>query len=445
MNKPPAKKPVYTTNAYAFTHPYSIGAVAALSGHQPPPVVRSVVEWGCGTGWNLIALAARLPEASFVGVDLDGTAIGVGRERIKKLGLKNIELLTARFEHSETAPADYQIVHGLYSWIGKRSQEHLLARLLYGAKPDGLIFLSYNTLPGWALGDVLRPVIRNGPLDAMTLITLLAHSRTIQPTPDQAALTAKFAAVAAAVEKQPDYLDHEWLEPQAAGSWHKDVISVAKAYKLIYCGDTDLTVWGTNGLTPEAAMVIEQFKADPAIFGTLRDILTMETFRRSVFCYEPKAASEGVPALCVFHSLTRQDGFWQHADGRTLTVPPGSQLDALLTAMTAFPGGQYVTVLADQASLPLDVACAVLPLLALKGLVTFRSAPLFTPPDVERPVCDPFVRQCIENNFPLVSKAHVQAELHPTVVDFLSKLDGQRVSGEDQALVATLGRTGFLI
>ena len=61
----------YDTKPSFLTHPDRVTAVARLYGLQPPdPTACRVLEIGCGTGANLIPMAAALPDSTFVGIDL---------------------------------------------------------------------------------------------------------------------------------------------------------------------------------------------------------------------------------------------------------------------------------------------------------------------------------------------------------------------------------------
>src|SRR5262249_26816935 len=71
-------------------------ALAALHGMRPKPVAEArVLELGCGDGANLIPMALGLPNARFVGVDLNAAAIDRGRELATALQLDNVDLQAA--------------------------------------------------------------------------------------------------------------------------------------------------------------------------------------------------------------------------------------------------------------------------------------------------------------------------------------------------------------
>src|SRR6266498_1508146 len=83
----------YATHPKPQTHPAHLGAIATLFGMAPaPPGGCRVLEIGCGTGTNLIAMALVSPRSEFIGIDLASGPIEAGRQIIAALGLRNVEL-----------------------------------------------------------------------------------------------------------------------------------------------------------------------------------------------------------------------------------------------------------------------------------------------------------------------------------------------------------------
>jgi len=52
-----------------------------------------VLDAGCGTGNTMLALARRLPDAQFRGIDLSGSSLDIARDGAAALGLVNVEFL----------------------------------------------------------------------------------------------------------------------------------------------------------------------------------------------------------------------------------------------------------------------------------------------------------------------------------------------------------------
>ena len=115
----------------------------------PPASTCRLLEVGCGSGWNLIPMAAELPGAQLFGFDLAASAIEIARQDAAALGLTNVH-----FEHldlmefpADSGPFDYIIAHGFYSWVPAPVRLKLLQLCHERLAPEGLAFISFNAKP----------------------------------------------------------------------------------------------------------------------------------------------------------------------------------------------------------------------------------------------------------------------------------------------------------
>jgi demethylmenaquinone methyltransferase/2-methoxy-6-polyprenyl-1,4-benzoquinol methylase len=63
-----------------------------------PPNPRCILDLACGTGISTLAIANRYPDCHIVGVELRKEYLDIARQKVQKLGLKNIELMLGRAE-----------------------------------------------------------------------------------------------------------------------------------------------------------------------------------------------------------------------------------------------------------------------------------------------------------------------------------------------------------
>jgi 2-polyprenyl-3-methyl-5-hydroxy-6-metoxy-1,4-benzoquinol methylase len=154
----------YTSDPFPNTHPSLLGAIARLFALDTAPVNEArVLELGCASGGNIIPLAARHPQASFVGVDLSKAQIEAGQARLARLNLSNIALRCQSFAEIEKGGAgfDYIICHGVYSWVPAPLREAILRICRENLSPRGVALVSYNVLPGWRMLQPLFPIRRS--------------------------------------------------------------------------------------------------------------------------------------------------------------------------------------------------------------------------------------------------------------------------------------------
>ena len=90
----------------SYSHPRSapghLAAIATMFGLDAPEVSSArVLEIGCAAAGNVIPFAATHPHASTVGIDLSRLQISQGRQRVRALGLDNVELV-----HGDIARTD---------------------------------------------------------------------------------------------------------------------------------------------------------------------------------------------------------------------------------------------------------------------------------------------------------------------------------------------------
>jgi SAM-dependent methyltransferase len=154
----------YADTFFRELSPAWLNYVAALHGVAPRPLDRpfSYLELGCGFGTSSVVNAATFPHGSFHACDLNDAHIDRARAYAARLGLDNIQLHARTFAALLDAPLpqfDFIALHGVYSWVDAPTREvirRLIARLLL---PGGLVYVSYNALPGWAHELPLRKLL----------------------------------------------------------------------------------------------------------------------------------------------------------------------------------------------------------------------------------------------------------------------------------------------
>ena len=152
----------YINKAFPQTHPDRLATLARVFGVTTADVETCrVLELGCASGDNLIPMALGLPNASFLGIDFSRRQIDGGRKNVAALGLPNIDL-----RHGDIADVDasfgtfdYIVCHGIYSWVPERIREKVLAICHENLSPQGVAFVSYNTLPGWRMRGMIRDMM----------------------------------------------------------------------------------------------------------------------------------------------------------------------------------------------------------------------------------------------------------------------------------------------
>ena len=210
---------LYPSTPFGQTHPDRLATLAILFGMDPAPIHRCrVLELGCGDGGNLIPMAFENPAGQFLGLDTAAVAIRAGNQEIATLGLANI-----RLDHMDIMDAgpdigtfDYVIAHGLYSWVPEPVRDKLLALAKAVLAPHGVVYISYNALPGGRIRQMFRDMMLFH-LGATTEFDARIHGarqvvewfQASQPSEEPSAIFQ--SQVDSVMERQPRVLYHDEL------------------------------------------------------------------------------------------------------------------------------------------------------------------------------------------------------------------------------------------
>src|SRR6478672_10873393 len=86
----------YPDYPYEQTQPARLAAMAALHGlRAPDPATARVLELGCGSGGNLLAIAMAWPDSEVVGLDIASKPVAAATETAAAAGLANATFLAA--------------------------------------------------------------------------------------------------------------------------------------------------------------------------------------------------------------------------------------------------------------------------------------------------------------------------------------------------------------
>ena len=144
------------------THPDYLRALAHLYGVDAAPMASCrVLELGCAGGGNLLPLAWHYPSSQCVGVELARGHVDEAEALIAELGLGNAQVLHRSItdDLSDLGAFDYIIAHGVFSWVPRAVQDRLLEICGRHLAPNGVAYISYNTLPGWHVRGLLRDAL----------------------------------------------------------------------------------------------------------------------------------------------------------------------------------------------------------------------------------------------------------------------------------------------
>lgn len=299
----------YPDFCYTQTHPNRLSAIGRLLDLDPAPIhACRVLELGCASGGNLIPMAESLPGSEFVGLDFAANQIAVGRNAIAELNHSNIRLLAMDLLDvtPELGRFDYIIAHGVFSWVPDPVRQKLLQILRQHLAPNGIAYVSYNTLPGWRMLGALRE--------------MMLYRTRHEPNPDQKVTSARelmrfladtvpkgkdasgtflgsygdmIRAYTRFVEKrrQADKGGNELLLHDELGVINKpfyfvEFIKLARACGLNYVAEAEFSEVTPKEFSPEVVKQIQALAKDTIDAEQYMDFLRNRTFRQTLLCHE---------------------------------------------------------------------------------------------------------------------------------------------------------------
>ena len=319
----------YTHGAYRELSPGYLSYVCLLNGIRPPRTDRPFryCELGCGQGMTLNILAATHPQGRFTGIDFNPLHVAGARRLAEEAGLANVAFHERSFQDvaAGALPAaeagdgfDFIVLHGVYSWISPENRRAVVDILEKTLKPGGLVFVSYNSMPGWA------PFL---PLQKLMLAHAAANPARSDRQLDAAlgfinrlseAGAGYFAAnsaigqhLATIAGQDRRYLTHEYLNTHWEPLGHAQVAQDLARAKLGYAGSANIPHnFDDLSVRPELRSILADI-ADPTLAETARDFAMNQVFRRDVFI----RGLDRMPAADAAAELRRRR--------LTLTVPRG--------------------------------------------------------------------------------------------------------------------------
>lgn len=293
--------------------PDRIAVMGTLFGMQPVAPSRCrVLELGCGSGGNLIALADRHPDSTFFGVDLSPAAIAQGQRRIDALGLTNLRL--EQMDVMDFPPAagefDYIVAHGLLSWVPPPVRDRVLAIAGRHLAQQGLAYVSYNAYPGCHLRAMWRDMMRfhsaqfDAPRDkidqARRMLQLVAHGTGR----DDAAHRLAQEESARLAETDDAVIFHDDLAPAWQPYYFHEFAALAARHDMQFVAEATYSDMLPTAIDGAAAQALRAMQGgDPLVFQQYLDFFKLRRFRRSLLCRAVLQLRRNVdPALMMrFH------------------------------------------------------------------------------------------------------------------------------------------------
>jgi hypothetical protein len=281
-----------TYGFYRDLAPSSLVFAHFLAGNKGPDANAPLAycELGCGQGFSVNLLAAANPHIEFHATDFLPEHIVNARDLAQEAGLTNAHFYDQGFAEFVDEPAlpefDIIALHGIYSWVDAAARRDVVAFIRRKLKLGGLVFLSYNALPGLA-----------SEMPVQRLLTMAqSHGTTAQRIEAGVDLVERLKAMRTpffvmnpsatirldGMSKSPHTIAHEYFNATFKPWYHAEVAEELAEAKLTFSASCAL-LQEAHGiyLTEVQRQLLKDAPHDQR--QTLIDFMYNRMFRRDLF------------------------------------------------------------------------------------------------------------------------------------------------------------------
>lgn len=282
----------YTYHTYPELNPVRAALPLLLKGVRAPRI-QTACELGFGQGCSAAVHAAAQADIEWWGCDFAPAHAVFARDLVSASGA------TARFSDDsfeefanrpDLPDFDFVALHGIWSWVSEETRAGVVAFLRRKLKPGGVVYITYNAMPGWAMATPLRHLMKRhvdmmgvparGP-NANLDDALSTMQRFFALDPAYARITPGVVERLDGIVRQDrTYLTHEYLGGHWSPMWFSEVEALLAPAKLSFGASAWMAdhIDGLN-LSPDMLAFLQELP-DPSLRETYRDVAVQAQFRR---------------------------------------------------------------------------------------------------------------------------------------------------------------------
>jgi SAM-dependent methyltransferase len=150
----------YTSDYYPELNPLHMRLAFLNAGLQAPEIA-TACELGCGQGVS-IAIHAAASTTQWFGTDFNPAHIAFARTLSEASGA-DVRFYSDPFvnfaERADLPDFDFIALHGIWSWISDQNRAAIVKFVRRRLKPGGVLYISYNALPGYTAIEPIRHLL----------------------------------------------------------------------------------------------------------------------------------------------------------------------------------------------------------------------------------------------------------------------------------------------
>ncbi|MBO9544857.1 class I SAM-dependent methyltransferase [Caulobacter sp.] len=152
----------YTFGYYGELNPLRCRLPLLMVGRHAPKI-ENACELGFGQGLSVSIHAAAQPGINWYGTDFNPSQAAFASEMVRLAGAdaKLYDEAFAEFCNRQDLPDfDFIGLHGIWTWISDANRGVLVDFIRRKLRPGGVLYISYNTLPGWSASAPIRHLMK---------------------------------------------------------------------------------------------------------------------------------------------------------------------------------------------------------------------------------------------------------------------------------------------
>ncbi len=292
----------YTYGYYTELNPLRVKLAFLNAGLALPPE-GSACELGFGQGVS-INVHASASMTQWHGTDFNPSQAAFAQELANKSG-SGAQLHDDAFadfcSRGDLPDFDYIALHGIWSWISDENRSTIVDFVRRKLKVGGVLYISYNTLPGWSAFAPMRHLMTqhaesmgatgagivqriDGALDfaQRMLDTNPTYARANPLVPGRLKQVASH---------NREYLAHEYFNADWHPMYFADMASWLTSAKLTYaCSAVPLELISAINFTPDQQALLADIP-DTQLRESVKDFLINQQFRKDYWVKGPRKLS----------------------------------------------------------------------------------------------------------------------------------------------------------
>lgn len=253
----------------------------------------SYLELGFGQGLTL-AINAATSRGEYYGTDFNPSQVASARRLMEATG-KDIKLFDQSFEElaerSDLPEFDIIALHGIWSWVSDASRAAIVQIAKKNLKPGGIMYVSYNTNPGWSPATPMRHLLREYTRRSATGSLMQKAEQSLDFVSAMMKAGARYFSDNPGLEQRLErmrlsdktYVLHEYFNE----NWHPmsfiEISEMMSEAKLYFAASANILDNIDNLSIPAQARSIIDGLSDESMKQITKDFFVSQQFRRDIF------------------------------------------------------------------------------------------------------------------------------------------------------------------